>query len=467
MLVQFKESFAGLKKQLIFIEKPLENPNADEVRALGSVTRSSTAQMIDALALLINLSGDPVRTALAQNALKDVLTKLDAGNQTVVLNYGNKLVTWLYRCTQARKYAVKYEDIPVILYYGDISQSEMYFLGFMSRCGFDVIYITPNRKMLSTVTEKNLDGRMQVFELPETKDSGNYPDKPIKMKVATVAYSAERELDTMLYGGDTGIYRSFQFPNSRSVTLKTTYEEIGILWRQEARFRTGFSTSGNLVSVPNIFAKISGVTDGKAGDYWEEIRNRLTPETILYVKKSGGEKSGSTDLSAYRPFYRNGKIDTEKLKASTLNKYSYLPDRTQDMLFYKLQEAADCGFLKLSGDNLMCSVLHFGLNLDKETLRLVQGFDFTKQLPKLVVIDAVEETFTLEECIRLVLCNLIGFDVLVYTPTGYKNIETFVNPQAFEEHIMNEFLYNLEVPKFKIPTEDKSGGFFGKLFRKG
>ena len=50
MLVKFKESFAGLKKQLIFIEKPLENPNADEVRALGSVPRTSTDDMIDALA---------------------------------------------------------------------------------------------------------------------------------------------------------------------------------------------------------------------------------------------------------------------------------------------------------------------------------------------------------------------------------------------------------------------------------
>ena len=466
MLLKFKEGFAGSKKQLIFIEKPMENPTAEEIRQLGTVSRNSTGEMIDELALLIKLNGDPIRTALAQTELRKLLNELYTGNQTVVFNYGSKLISWLYRCTQARKYAVQYADIPVVLYYGDISQSELYFLHFMSRCGFDVIYITPNKQLLDITVDKNIDNRMQIFQLPQSKESGSYPSKAVKMKVATVAYSAERELDTMLYGGDAGIFRDFQFPNSQTVTLKTTLEEIGILWKQEARFRQGFETSGNLVTVPNIFAKISGVKDGSAAAYWEEIRERLTPETILRVKTADQQPTANPDLSVYRSFYRNGKIDAERLKASSLNRYSYLPDRIQDMLLFKLQEAADSGFLKLQGDELMCSVMHFGLNLDKEFMKLLQSFDFTKQLPKLIWIDAVEQTFSLEECIQLVLCNLIGFDILIYTPTGYKNLETFVSADAFEEHTQNEFLYNMEVPKFKIPSEQKNGGFFGRLFRK-
>ena len=467
MLLKFKEGFAGSKKQLIFIEKPLANPTADEIKLLGSVTRNSTSDMIDDLALRIKLNGDPVRTALAQTELRKLLNELYTGNQTVTFNYGSKLISWLYRCTQARKYAVQYEDIPVILYYGAISHSELYFLNFMSRCGFDVIYITPDKQLLDLVIDKNQGGRMQIFQLPQSRESGSYPDKPVKMKMATVAYSAERELDTMLYGGDAGIFRDFQFPNSQTVTLKTTLEEIGILWKQEARFRQGFATSGNLVTVPNIFAKISGVKDGNISAYWEEIRGRLTPETILRIKEAQDPQPGNLDLSAYRSFYRNGKIDTERLKASTLNRCSYLPDRIQDMYLFKMQEAVDSGFLKLSGDELMCSVLHYGLNMDKEFMKMLQAFDFTKQLPKLIWIDPVEQTFTLEECVQLVLCNLIGFDILIYTPTGYKNLETFVSADAFEEHTLNEFMYNVEVPKFKIPSETKNSGFFGRLFRKG
>lgn len=466
MLVKFKEGFAGLKKQLIFIEKPLDNPNAEEVRALGTVPRTSTSEMIDALAMQITLGGDVTRTALARKTLTELLNELNTGNQTVVLNYGNKLITWLYRCTQARKYAVRYEDIPVILYYGDISQSEMYFLNFMSRCGFDTVYISPNKKNSALVIDKNIGGRMQIFELPQSKESGSYPNKAIKMKVATVAYSAERDLDTMLYGGDTGIYRSFQFPNSQSVTLKTTFEEISILWKQEARFRTGFTTAGNLVSVPNIFAKISGVENGNLNNYWEDVRQKLTPDTFLIIKAKNPENEPAEDLSVYRQFYRNGQYDFERFKASTLNKFSYLPDRIQDLLFYKLQEVVSSGFLKLEGDELMCSVLNHGMNLTKSFMQMIQRFDFTRTIPKLIYIDAIEDTFQLWECIQLVLCNLIGFDILIYTPTGYKNLETYVSSDAFEEHIMNQFLYDVEVPKFKIPSEEKSGGFFGKLFGK-
>lgn len=465
MLVKFKESFGGLKKQLIFIEKNLDNPNAEEVKALGAVTRTSTEEMIDSLAMLIKLNGDRTRTALAQRALREVLSEMNTGNQTVVYNYGTKLVTWLYRCTQARKYSVQYEDIPVILYYGDISQSELLFLHFMSRCGFDVIYITPNKNNFDITYDKNPNGNMQIFQLPQSKESGCYPTKAMKVKVATVAYSAERDLDTMLYGGDTGIYRSFQFPNSQSITLKTTFEEIGILWKQEARFRQGFSTAGNLVSIPNIFAKISGVEDGDMDKYWDDVRSKLTPETVLIVKdKSVQSQESAVDLSAYRQFYRNGQIDTERLKASTLNRFSYLPDRIQDMLLYKLQETISSGFIKLTGDNLMCAVMHFGLNLDKELTKIIQQFDFTRTIPKIIYIDTVEEAFSLGECIRTVLCSLIGFDVLIYTPTGYKNIESFVTNDAFEEHTLNQYMYNTEVPKFKIPSEEKSSGFFGKLF---
>lgn len=467
MLLKFKESFSGLKKQLIFIEKTLDNPNADEVKALGNIPRGNVKEMIDAMALLIKLNGDPLRTALAQKALREMLNELYTGNPTVIINYGNKLITWLYRCTQARKYAVQYEDIPTVLYYGDISQSEIYFLHFMSRCGFDVIYITPNKSNLDPIVDKNPNGRMQIFQLPQTKASGKYPDKPIKMKVSTVAYSAERELDTMLYNGDAGLFRSFQFPNSQSVTLRTTFEEIGILWKHESKFRTGFEVNGNLVSVPNIFAKISGVKDGNVNDYWDEIRDRLTPETVIYIKEAKPNPDGALDLSVYRSYYRNGQIDLEKLKASNLNKYSYLPDRTQDFIFYKLQEAVESGFLKLQGDDLMCAVIHYGLSLGKDLLQILQRFDFTKQIPKIIYIDAVEETFSVEECVRLVLFNLFGFDILIYTPTGYKNLETYVTAEAFEEHTMNEFMYNLEVPKFKIPSDDKNSGFFGKLFRKG
>ena len=118
----------------------------------------------------------------------------------------------------------------------------------------------------------------------------------------------------------------------------------------------------------------------------------------------------------------------------------------------------------------MPMIIYVGTNIDREILKLLQKYDFTKDIPKLIVIDVIEDTFSKVECIQLLLYNLLGFDILVYTPTGYKNIETFVSDEAFETHTMNEFQYNIRVPKFKIPDsipEPDDGGLFGKLFKKG
>ena len=135
-----------------------------------------------------------------------------------------------------------------------------------------------------------------------------------------------------------------------------------------------------------------------------------------------------------------------------------------------MQEAVDSGFFKIDSKELVPLVLYVGTNLDREILKLLQKYDFTKDIPKLVVLDVIEETFNKVECIQLVLCSLLGFDIVLYTPTGYKNIETFVNDSAFETYTMNEFKYNVHIPRFKIPDEipePKDEGFFGRLFKKG
>ena len=43
MLLKFKEGFAGSKKQLIFIEKPMENPTAEEIRHLNFLYMNTAA----------------------------------------------------------------------------------------------------------------------------------------------------------------------------------------------------------------------------------------------------------------------------------------------------------------------------------------------------------------------------------------------------------------------------------------
>jgi hypothetical protein len=59
----------------------------------------------------------------------------------------------------------------------------------------------------------------------------------------------------------------------------------------------------------------------------------------------------------------------------------------------------------------------------------------------------------------------MGFDILIYTPTGYKNVESFLDNISFEEYNIGEFQYNLTPPNMKIPKAKSTNKIFG-IFRK-
>ena len=109
----------------------------------------------------------------------------------------------------------------------------------------------------------------------------------------------------------------------------------------------------------------------------------------------------------------------------------------------------------------MLSVL---MNLDKELLRLLQNFDFTKSIPKFLVVDVTENMFTLEECILLAFLNLVGFDIAIFTPTGYRNLEKYLRPDSFDTLVVGEFVFDLSIPDLRIKRTNSSSGWFGRLF---
>ena len=104
------------------------------------------------------------------------------------------------------------------------------------------------------------------------------------------------------------------------------------------------------------------------------------------------------------------------------------------------------------------------MNLDKELLRLLQNFDFTKSIPKFLVVDVTEKMFTLEECILLAFLNLVGFDIAIFTPTGYRNVEKYLRPDSFDTLVVGEFVFDLTVPDLRTKRAASSGGWLGRLF---
>lgn len=478
-LTEYKNSLCSLRntliespKFLLFMQNELKAPSVDELSLFDAVSRGNNEETMQDFLSLINIMGDELRTNEARKIFAEMLEPYKSENPDYFFALGAKIITWLNRCTGSKEYAANcHGESPVIIYYGSITAHEVFFLHFMSRIGMDVLYIYTQKSTVSLLETGNLDGRMQIFEFPKETEFFPYPDKIIKTKLATVAYSAERDLDDFMYS-NTSIFKDFQFLDMQALTLKTTYDEIGILWHQQAKYRSGFNVLGGKKAViPNIFAKISGVKDGNINDYWDDVRSKLSPLTRIIYKAPTYDKFSSSVFTVYNQFFSGRQINIEQLKKSKYNSYSFLSDNLQNLIFEKIQEAVDSGLLLLEEKELVPLVLYVGLNIEKEILKILQKFDFTKDIPKIIVIDAIEDTFSKVECIQLILFNLLGFDILIYTPTGYKDLETYISPNAFETYSMNEYEYNVRVPRFKIPDTvpepDNNDGFFSKLFKKG
>lgn len=465
-LFGLKDEIRKSSRPFAFIDTPLDGPDSRERLSFASVGQGSTASVISGLCSALEIKNDPDRTALAQKALGDMLSL----SSTDIFEAGLTLVHKLNEVANAIDTGAS-DEIPIIMYYGNPSAQDVFFLCFAQRCGFDVVCISPDKSCVINFERCPFADRLQKEQLADSRAVMTFPEKMVKSKIATAAYNAERELDTALYGGDT-IFRDRQFEKMDSAVLRTTLDEVFILWDQPAKFRSGFAVRGDRVTVPTIFAKINGVFKGNLRAYWKKAEELITPQSIYVIKAPSYKKPHGNLLASYMKYVNGSRIDVSALIRSPLNQYGFLPESLQELIFEKMQAVIDDGMLELDSPQEAAGyVLHTGLNLDRAVIRRLREYDFTKDIPKFIVADAIEEPFSKLECTQLLLLSYLGFDVLILSPSGYRDIEAYVSDDAFETHNLSEFKYNVSVPRFKIPDEAKyrkqKNSLLKNIFKKG
>lgn len=454
-----KEELTSSGRQFTLLTE-LRKPGYSDAEKYYTIQKTNDSAMVAKFAERFKINDNLGRTVLAQKAFIDAVNSIQTNN---LFNTCVMLSCWFDQITSL--FDFYRSDIPAVVYYGKITVPELHFLNMLSRSGLDVFYFNPDKSILQTVTSVGF-ADMTILEGKDSRSGMPFPDRMIKTKLATMAYDAEKSLDSILYNDNT-MFRTHQFSFSRNQTLTTTYEELGLMWHQQAMYRTGFDSRNEYVIVPNMFAKISGIPKGDVQEYYKDIQFKLSPMSVYFNKVPFFKPTAGVRRDQAQKVSNGRKIDIEALKKSPLNKYNYLTDNVQYLIFSKMQEVIDSGFITVPDTDIVPLVLTVGLSIPNRLIQIIQKFDFTKDIPKIVIVSAGQNTFEAPECILLTLFNLIGFDIIVYTPTGYKNLEAYIRPEAFQEFIHGEFKYdfrpqNLAIPK-EIPQEKTS--FFGRIFK--
>lgn len=467
-LFELKEKIEKSKKPFVIITNKIGNPSLEEVKKIKRISYTDKKNLIENIAAEICVSQSCVLNTFVQNAFIQVMESHKEDAPAQLYNYGMKLLCWLNRYADSLFQKFPQEDIPIFFYYGNCSSAEAEFLYMLANMPLDILLISPDKNVEEVFQKLNLSRYYLKEELPESMEVFEFPSSFVKVRAATIAYSAQRQLDTLLYDG-TGLFRNRQFTRSHPITLKTTYDEISILWKEEAKYRPSFQAEDGMVVVPNIFAKVCGIENRDINGYFRRIETMLTEKTI-FIKKIPYITKETVEPYVCK-FISNGKLLPEVIKKYKDYPYDFLSEDIQDYMLEKMQQLIDLKWIQSDRLDIEIIIVSTILNLDKTTLRLIQQFDFTGEIPKLIVVDVDESMFSLKDCIYILFLNLVGFDIIVFTPTGYRNLEKYISREAYELHEVGEYVYNLAIPNLRVqknPTPiNGSNNLFSRLFGKG
>lgn len=446
----------------------LPPPTPEEIAAVRRRNHQTAEQLAADLAANLQYPNNQQLQTLMRQAFLDVVLEEDkavGGNLNRLLNKAVYLVAWMKRYQKDLFQNWQAPEVGVFILFGACSgDNEALFLRLLAKLPVDVLVLLPDLNAPCVLKDPALLDLHKEHSLPMT----DFPVEPSQMRVRTAAYQAEREMDSILYQ-NTGLYRARQHQKAETVTLQTMYEEIGLLWDQELKYRPGFAAEGDTVTVPVLLEKICGIKDGPILPYWLEIKKLVTPETTLVTKLPWQTGLEANSMKPYATqFLRQGRLQREKIKQHKDYPYGILRPEIQDYLLDKLQVLLDEKLIAGTYQNgTEYTIVSTILGLPKDLLRRIQNFDFTKKNPKLIIISTTEETLSLEDSILVAFLNLVGFDILFFVPTGYQSIEKYFQKPFANEHQLGPYRYDLQVPDFRTLHEGGKSSIrklFGRSF---
>ena len=465
-LYQLQSDLRHAGRRVVIVNQ-LTPPSPEEINRIHRCGYQNLHQLIMDLSKNLRWTGNQELQRLMTKAFVDLM--LEEGQKENALNrLTNKavyLLCWLKRFQQQLFSGWMMPEISCFFYMGGCRNgNEALFCSFLARLPVDVVIFTPNPDRKCCLE----DPLLYESHFPYSLDISVYPEDGASLRAGTAAYHAERELDSIMYQ-DSGLFRNQQYGKANTITLQTMFEEIPILWNQELKYRPYFSTANNIVNMPVIFSKISGVKDGIAANYWVTIKSLMTPETVLITSAPNITPSAENPIRAHAvEFFKNGKLQRERIKNHRAYRYTFLREPMQDYLLDKLQLLIDQRLIRGTFETgTEYTIVSVALNLEKDILRMLQKFDFTRKNPKLIYVSTGETVLSLEDAIFAAFMNLVGFDIVFFVPTGYQCVERFLDNSTLEEHQIGEYLYDLQVPDFNTIASNQRLSWRERLFGRG
>ena len=457
-------------RRVVIVDSNIPLPTPDEINNVPRKYYNRPDQMIADLAMQIHYGNNIELQRVMVKSFVDIMLEEETkenGNLNKLTNKAVYLICWLKRYMAQLFSNWRMPEIGCFIYMGGCrNENEAMFIRFLSKMPVDILILVPDLNGAKCCLQDKL---LYDQECVETLSVTKFPTENAQLQMGTLAYHAERELDTLMYQ-DSGIYRNRQYSKANALTLKTMYEEIAILWKEELKYRPNFSTVDDVVNMPVLFAKVSGVKDGDLEQYWGNIKELLTPDTFLITQAPYISSESYNAMKSYSTeFLKRGVLQRRVIKNHPGYRYGFLRDEIQEHMLDKLQLLIDSRMIKGTFENgTEYTIVATIMNLNMDMVRKIQSFDFTKSNPKLIYINSGERVISLEDSIITAFLNLVGFDVVFFVPTGYQSVEKHFNTLIMEEHQIGQYIYDHNVPDLRrFVVKKQPTSWRDKIFKRG
>lgn len=462
VLENFMINLKASNRSFILFDSDIPNSSYDEVEAYRKMEDKDIFSIFQRYAFFRN-SGVPIKVGNQMDAL---IKERNFKDTRKIENYKDTMKIWLLRCLDKLYQGVSLTELPLIVAFNIRSDKDKDFLSLLSCLPIDILNISPFYHTAYHTDMMVKDNKCVLIGSSNEKVI-KYPQNTGVNKVATMAYNAQQELNNVLYS-DTSLFRVKQFKNINPIVLKTTYEEIGIYWHEPAKFRPSFESVGDLVTVPTIFAKINGTNES----YLSDIKKLIGKNTLVYqtfpmqLQSSRMDRMGDLRSFAKQLVFKDS-IDFERLIKSPYYTYGVYSEETQQLIIDKVKKLVSMDWCNTKDKNLVYEVIDTVFRLPSNVLQMIHNYDFTGEIPKIIIFNGSTQPCTLSDCIMLMFLKLVGFDIVIFAPTGYRVVEQYINSQWFNENTIGQYNFNMTTVDFNgvyVRQDTKKQGFWGKLF---
>ena len=387
-------------------------------------------------------------------------------NESVRNNFITKLIVWAYIHLKSIRFN---DDInPKCIYYGEAQRHEIYFLILLHLMSFDVLYLNPLKEehwdSIDVDNVSTLQKYMQIMDI-ESFEAKVQKGNVIEL-TESLTKQLKKDIEKKLYT-DTGVYKDWQFRDgyTKSLFIDSLLEDVNIYWKEQARFREGFAVNDNTVTVPCFFQKIEGLYKNE-DDYLELIQNCTTTPNTLVIDNC----KLSSDIKVSENMYElifcqlsDGTFDIEKIKNLEMYKFHKYSDEIQNLILNKFNETLlDKNIYSFELDkNDMLQLLVLVIQLNEEIIRLIDNFDFTKDIPKIVIFLNNEDSLSDNMLLLLGYLHKIGMDIIIFNPSGLFNTNKIINPKRINITRLEQMKYDLDYKNLKA----KKKNFFARFFK--